>query len=568
MDESGIAVLDGPALSHGIGVPAEGYAVGGDVAGGEASDVGASGGGEGNGVAPVALKHDGTADGTDRNIVGEAGREAAESDRMRGDTVDAVEATGEPYVDIPNAFVACHVPVESGIGIGNGRYGQAVGSHAGQAVGEESILDPVGESNTVGRAILTYTESVVGGRIEAGEGVAVAGDMDVGGRPIGSGAFLDINLVVGAQTGPGDGGRLIIVANRSNNRIGAGGNARGEPHDWTPLIVCLRTGVAHVERVGIGTIGVPSDGLIIRAGFGFEHIGRTIVGIGVVVDDNQEVACAGVAKHGVEGKVVPTLSAVERTGIDLESNGSVEEHHVGSGSKRALGCGLQIDGAVVLDRGGRCIVIVVADVLDIVDTHQIGAVDNGLGESVSIEVVDRSIVAGTCGGFATNIILNGIVANQRGERNAIAEDTAVGIAYLLHPSTIVGQVVEASDSDIVGIGSNILVGAGRSALFAIGHAVGYTRGRTIPEDTGGAGSDSGFLYIHIHRTRAVGHINVDIVHNGGAELEVAIAGALVEPEEGNTFDTVNGIEGGTAEGPSSIETDVGNTVELVHAAPR
>ena len=77
------------------------------------------------------------AEPTDRGIVGKAGSEATDSSGTGGDSVDAVDITGVPYMDVPCGFGTTDGPVEGGSGVGDGGSAQVGGSEAGQAVGDE-----------------------------------------------------------------------------------------------------------------------------------------------------------------------------------------------------------------------------------------------------------------------------------------------------------------------------------------------------------------------------------------------------------------------------------------------
>ena len=92
---------------------------------------------------------------------------------------------------------------------------------AGQAVGDEAVDDPVAVAEAVGVAVLTHTVGVGSGRTETGEGVGGAGDGDIGGRPVGSGTFLDVDFIVVAVAGPGDGSRVVGVGGASDGRTSA-----------------------------------------------------------------------------------------------------------------------------------------------------------------------------------------------------------------------------------------------------------------------------------------------------------------------------------------------------------
>ena len=217
------AVLDLPAHGERVSSPVEGDAVLVDRSG-EACDVGAYGSGEGDGVTPFADNVvGGAAERTHSGLVGDAWAEAADGGGMAGGGIDDVDVAAIPDVEFPSGLVANGRPIEGGSGVGDVGDGEAFGSEAGQAVGDEAVDDPAAIAEGVGRAILTHAEGVVGGRLQASEGVGVACDMDVGSGPAGGGTLLDVHLIVSAFTIPTDGGRLVGVVDSSDNGLVADG---------------------------------------------------------------------------------------------------------------------------------------------------------------------------------------------------------------------------------------------------------------------------------------------------------------------------------------------------------
>ena len=82
-----------------------------------------------------------------------------------------------------------------------------------------------------------------------------------------------------------------------------------------------------------------------RAGRSVEDVGRTVVVVRVVVDDDHKVRVAVVTIDGVEREEVPALRAVEVTGIDLDGCGRIESNNIGRTAEGAQCGGLEVDGA-------------------------------------------------------------------------------------------------------------------------------------------------------------------------------------------------------------------------------
>ena len=162
LSEAGGAVLDGPALCHGVGIPVERNAVGGDIADGETGHIGTYGGGELDGVAPVAFEQVGATKSADGCIVGESSGESAEGDGTGVDAVGAV-VRAVPYVDVPEVLVAVDRPDKVGSGIGDGGDAEAVGREAGAFIGEEGPEDPLAIAKAVDTTVETHAERIAGG---------------------------------------------------------------------------------------------------------------------------------------------------------------------------------------------------------------------------------------------------------------------------------------------------------------------------------------------------------------------------------------------------------------------
>ena len=128
---------------------------------------------------------------------------------MAADSVGAVESGGVPHVDFPHGLIAEGHPVEGGSGIGHVGNGEAVGRQAGQAVGHESLQDPVAVADAVSRAVLTHTHCVARGGLQAVEGVAGANHRDIGVGEVGSNALFDVHLVSIGIARP-SGGRILV----------------------------------------------------------------------------------------------------------------------------------------------------------------------------------------------------------------------------------------------------------------------------------------------------------------------------------------------------------------------
>ena len=139
------------------------------------------------------------------------------------------------------------------------------------------------------------------------------------------------------------------------------------------------------------------EGLVARAGLCLEDIGGALVVGAVVVDNDHEVAVAVVVVDGVEGEVVPSLRAVERTGVDPDGGGGVECYRVGRVVEGGFVGGLEVDGAIDFVGHGGGVVEVVADIFDVHRTAKFGTVDDGFGEGVVIIVIDWVAVCGASG---------------------------------------------------------------------------------------------------------------------------------------------------------------------------
>ena len=92
-----VAVLDNPALGHRVGVPVDYDAAGGGGACAQAGDIGANGCGEVDGIAPVAYKVvGGAAERANGGVVSGVGCEAADSEGVGVDSVNAVGSAAVP----------------------------------------------------------------------------------------------------------------------------------------------------------------------------------------------------------------------------------------------------------------------------------------------------------------------------------------------------------------------------------------------------------------------------------------------------------------------------------------
>ena len=189
LDESGIAVLDSPALCRRIGGPVEGHAAGGNVASRSISNIGASSGGESEGIAPVARNQAGATEGLNAGVVGHTGSEAAQGNRIGGAEIEAIQACTVPNVDVPVGFLANGGPVKLCCGIGDIGNTEVFGSDAAQTVGEYDSGGPNGV-NTIG-AVLTHTDHIAGGGSQTGEGVGARSDSSQRGDVVGPSAGSD-----------------------------------------------------------------------------------------------------------------------------------------------------------------------------------------------------------------------------------------------------------------------------------------------------------------------------------------------------------------------------------------
>ena len=113
------------------------------------------------------------------------------------------------------------------------------------------------------------------------------------------------------------------------------------------------------------------QGLVGSAGGSLEYIGRTIVVVGVIVNNDHQVAVAIVGVRIGECEDVPTLRAVERASVDHDSGSGVDGFHIGSTGEFSFGGRLDVDGAVVLDGRRRCIVVVVGEEVVVEDSEPI-----------------------------------------------------------------------------------------------------------------------------------------------------------------------------------------------------
>ena len=75
-------------------------------------------------------------------------------------------------------------------------------------------------------------------RHEAVEGVGVAADSDVGGGPVGSCTLLDVDLVGRASASPSDGGGVVVLRYRGDDRLAtSGAYTTDKLHDRTGLFI-------------------------------------------------------------------------------------------------------------------------------------------------------------------------------------------------------------------------------------------------------------------------------------------------------------------------------------------
>ena len=532
--ESGEAVLDDPALSHGVVVPGEGDAVGSGVACGEAGDVGADSGGEGDGVAPVTLEEVDSAEGADGGIVGHAGSEAADGGGTGADAVGAVETAGVPDVDVPVGLVAVDVPVEVGCGVGDGGGVEAVGREAGQAVGDEAVDDPVAEAEAVGAAVLTHTEGVGGGRTETGEGVGGAGDGDVGGRPVGSGTFLDVDFIVVAVAGPGDGGRVVGVGGASDGRTSATSSVAGDELEVADIVAGAGVAGGGVGgRIGravlIGVAGADS-----ACTMGVES-GAATVGAVPTDDSEEDVAVTVPGEGGVEAVELPTGGGIAHVAVGDDGNKDVVGvgHDIASGEV-SLGYIGHVDGHVSV------VVALVAcagaeseggDGID--NAGHLCTVDEGLDIAIVIEAVAHGAVV-TCGGGHGTVV-------AVGDAGVVAESGLEGYAG---PAAGIGAVVtDAADADVV---------VGEVGEAGDGSAVGEGG------DGGCGGNESRSAVSHLVVVGTVGVPNyMEFVSACGecgvlTDVEDAAGGADAADVEGETVVGVDGAVGVEVDGEGAV----------------
>ena len=152
---------------------------------------------------------------------------------------------------------------------------------------------------------------------------------------------------------------------------------------------------------------------------------------------------------------------------------------------------------------------------------------------------------------------------EGGESNAIGIEASVCATEFTYPDTILSGRNKTSEGEIVGVGNDCTVNS--VTHLTVSNLVG-SAGRTHPSQQCRSG---GRNCLESDRTRAGAVGDVDVVHCAGLrDIGVAGTGVLVEPEEGHALDAADGVEAGLVGGPVGVEVDGGDTVEVVHVAPR
>ena len=265
-----------------------------------------------------------------------------------------------------------------------------------------------------------------------------------------------------------------------------------------------------------------------------------------------------------EAEEVPALRAVEVAAVD-QDGGAVDGAPVVGAGEDAAGGVHEVDVDIVLDRRAGCVVVVEGDGVDFACAGEFGAVYDHFGKGVVIEVVEGQVVAGAGGsrGIADAEVLC-IVAEERGEGLAVAEEAGVACAAdFAYPEGILDNGEESADGDVVSIRGNHSIG-GTVGVGSVDDFV-VAVGRSLPREESGGGVGSSHK---VDRTRARGVVDMDVVDGHGfAEVWIAGLGVLVEPEEGDAADAVDGVEGGGVGVPVGVETCGSDSVEVVDVAP-
>ena len=171
----------------------------------------------------------------------------------------------------------------------------------------------------------------------------------------------------------------------------------------------------------------------------------------------------------------------------------------------------------------------------------------GIGRS-TVEVLDIRQVDGRAEG---------------GESNAIGIEAGVCATEFTYPDAILSGRNKTCEGEIVGVGNDCTVNS--VTHLTVSNLVG-SAGRTHPSQQCRSG---GRNCLESDRTRAGTVVDVDII-NGSSLRDIGVAGTsiLVEPEEGHTVDTVDGVEAGGVGLPCGVKTHRGNPIQVVHIAPR
>ena len=255
-----------------------------------------------------------------------------------------------------------------------------------------------------------------------------------------------------------------------------------------------------------------------------------VVAVAVVIHDDHQVARAVVLVGSVEGEGAPTLRAVEVAGIDHDGRGGVEQFEIAAAAEGRLGGGLQPDGAVGLGGHGGGVVEVVLEAHDGHGTANFSLVDDGLGEGVSVVVVD-GIVVGS-GGRA-------LVANHNRHRPALGSYSVAG-----NGDVVDVEVVVATAPDGLGVEGNLdglaqilaqvdnLVLVGGAGKSCVRELTGVGLAGVLPD--GGVGSRPGIAAIGrdddhkglrgVGVAIGVGQGSVAVVGESNVELELCRGG--------------------------------------------
>ena len=257
-----------------------------------------------------------------------------------------------------------------------------------------------------------------------------------------------------------------------------------------------------------------------------EDVRRTIVGIRIVVNNDEEVVGAIIGERGVKLEVVPSLSAVERAGVDLLEVAAVGHKTAAQRSGRHIG---HVDGHISLAAHGCAIGILEVNAGEGAGAVKFASKYQLLGVTIMIVVTDRQIIGRS--GTVTN--LDGVGSGgiklcarevSSGELDAVHQTKAIGTAVSLHIDLVCGGRGKATEDSAVG--GHIEGGgvAGGTNAVVGHHIVGRSLIALLPIPGKQCTTHSG-VDLDICHTRAKRHLLEGDVVDGGVPAAGGAQGA-------------------------------------------